>query len=147
MNWIKEIVEGLIEIYQTRNVYDLIDHLDIRLIRKELPAGIKGRFFRDIFGNETIFISDNLNQIEEKCIIAHELGHAILHVDVSTHFYSDNELLVKSKLEIQANYFASELLIKDELTQYKDLTIKELSYVLEATEELILVKGGSSHDY
>lgn len=143
MDWIREIVEGLIEIYETRNVYELLDVLEITLIKKELPPGKKGRFFRDMYGNESIFIADNLDPVEEKCIIAHELGHAILHVDISTHYYSENELLVKSKLEIQANYFASELLIEDELTKYKDLTIKELSYVLEATEELIIVKGGS----
>lgn len=147
MNWIKEIVEGLIELYQSRNVYELIDALEINLIKKELPQGKKGCFFRDSYGNETIFVSNDLDLVEEKCVIAHELAHAILHVDVSTHFYSDNDLLVKSKLEIQANYFASELLIEHELMQYKDLTIKELSYILEVTEELILVKGGSTHDY
>lgn len=140
MDWIKEIVAGLTELYETRNVYELLDLLDITLIKKELPKDKKGRFFRDLFGNETIYIADNLNWVEEKCVIAHELGHAILHTEISTHYYTDNELLVKNKLEIQANYFASELLIKEDITQYKDLTLREISYILEATEELVSIK-------
>ena len=36
MIWIKQIVDGLIEMYGTRDVYELLNYLEVTLIRKEL---------------------------------------------------------------------------------------------------------------
>ncbi|WP_427340555.1 ImmA/IrrE family metallo-endopeptidase [Caloranaerobacter sp. DY30410] len=142
MTWIKDIVNGLIELYQTRNVYELLDALEIMLIKKELPSGEKGRFFRDIFNNEFIFISNNLTIEEEKIVIAHELGHLILHTNLSTSYYNDNHLLVKDKIEIEANKFAAELLIPDDIKICEGTTIQQLACYLGVTEELIKLKFG-----
>ena len=140
MTWIKEIVEGMIEVYETRDVYELIDILEIMLIRKKLPGNKKGRFFRDIFKNEFIFISDDLSIEEEKIVIAHELGHLILHTNLSTSYYTSNNLQVKSKLEVQANKFAAELLIPDDVEIYEGMTTKELACYLKVSEELVKLK-------
>lgn len=142
MTWIIEIVNGLIEMYETRDVYKLIDKLEIILIRKNLPGNKKGRFFRDMFGNEFIFISDDLCIEEEKIVIAHELGHLILHTDLSTSYYSSNNLLNKDKLEVQANKFAAELLIPDDVEIIEGMTTKELACYLEISEELVNLKYG-----
>lgn len=142
MTWIKEIVEGMIEVYETRNVYELIDKLEIMLIRKQLPGNKKGRFFRDLFENEFIFISNDLSIEEERIVIAHELGHLILHTHLSTSYYTSNRFLVKNKLEIQANKFAAELLIPDDIdfSGYDNLTIEQLSCHLKVSEELVKLK-------
>ncbi len=141
---IKQIVEGLIEIYKTRDVYELVDLLDITLIKKDLPKGMKGKFFRDIFDNEFIFISNELCPQEERQVIAHELGHAILHVDLTISYYTENHLQVKNKFEIEANKFAAELLIPDDLdldlSIYDSMTKKELSCILGVSERLIELK-------
>lgn len=142
MNWIKDIVTGLIEIYNTRNVYEIMYFLEISLIRKELGKGIKGRFFRDMFINEYIYISDTLLEEEEKVIIAHELGHAILHTDLTSSYYTENQLLNKDKIEYEANKFAAELLIPDDLdlSIYDSITMQQLSNLLGVSEELINLK-------
>ncbi|MGE7091255.1 ImmA/IrrE family metallo-endopeptidase [Lysinibacillus sp. NPDC048646] len=49
---------------------------------------------------------------------AHELGHAILHPDENTAFLKKNTLFSTDKIEIEANTFAVELLLPDEL--FKD---------------------------
>ncbi len=140
MTWIKDVVDGLIELYQTRNVYELLSVLDIILIRIDLPDGEKGRFLRDMFNNEYIFISSNLTKQEEKIVIAHELGHLILHTSLTTSYYNNNHLLVKNKIEKEANIFAAELLIPDYIETCEDTTFQQLACSLEVTEELIKVK-------
>lgn len=140
MIWIKQIVNGLIEMYSTRDVYELLNNLEVTLIRKELFKNEKGRFFRDMFGNETIFISNNLSEEEEKIVIAHELGHLILHTDLNTSFYTENHLINKNKLEMEANKFAAELLIPDDVEIYEDETISHLACRLNVSEELMKLK-------
>lgn len=140
MIWIKQIIKGLIEMYGTRDVYELLNYLEVTLIRKELFKNEKGRFFRDMFGNETIFISNNLSEEEEKIVIAHELGHLILHTDLNTSFYTENHLINKNKLEMEANRFAAELLIPDDVEIYEGMTTKELACYLEVSEELVKLK-------
>ena len=140
MKWIVEIVNGLIEIYKTRNVYELLDLLEITLIKKNLINDEKGRFLRDILGNETIFISNELSDEEEKIVIAHELGHLILHTDLTTSYYTENHLLNKDQIEVQANKFAAELLIPDDVEIQEGMTTKELAYCLKVSEELVKLK-------
>lgn len=136
MKWIVEIVNGLIEVYKTRNVYELLDLLEITLIKKKLINDEKGRCLRDMFGNETIFISNELANEEERIVIAHELGHLILHTDLTTSYY----LLNKDQIEVQANKFAAELLIPDNVEIYEGMTTKELACYLEVSEELVKLK-------
>lgn len=140
MTWIKHIVDGLVELYHTRNVYELLDILEIILIKRELPEGEKGRSFKDMFNNEYIFVSNNLTSEEEKVIIAHELGHLILHTHLSTSYYSNNPLLSKDKIEKEANKFAAELLIPDDIVIDEDTTIQHLAYNLGVLEELVIIK-------
>jgi len=140
MKWIVEIVNGLIEVYKTRNVYELLDLLEITLIKKKLINDEKGRFLRDMFGNETIFISNELANEEERIVIAHELGHLILHTHLSTSYYTENQLINKNKLEVEANKFAAELLIPDDVNIYEYETIQQLACYLEVPEELVRLK-------
>lgn len=142
MLWIKTIVEGLIEMYNTRDVYELLDLLDITLIRKPLNNNEKGRFFRDIFGNETIFVSNDLPKNEERLVIAHELGHVIVHTHLTTSYYTESSLLNRDKLELEANKFAAELLIPDDVESciYEGITLQELEDILGVPKEIIKLK-------
>lgn len=142
MLWIKKIVEGLIEMYNTRDVYELLDLLDITLIRKPLNNNEKGRFFRDIFGNETIFVSNDLPKNEERLVITHELGHVIVHTHLTTSYYTESSLLNRDKLELEANKFAAELLIPDDIESciYEGITLQELEDILGVPKEIIKLK-------
>lgn len=147
MKYIKEIVDGLIELYGTRDVYDLLDALDVILIRKKFISNIKGKFLRNHYGDEFIFVSNDLTDKEERIIIAHELGHLILHTNLITSHYTENNLLVKNKFEIEASKFASELLIHDDIKIEEGTTIKELSCYLEVPEEFIKFKYQKENKY
>ena len=120
--WIKNSVNGLIDKYQTRNVYKLIDYLNIDLEIKELPHNLKGQFQRDLVGNEKIYLSNRLNEHEKIIVLAHELGHAVLHTRLNLSYYTKYSYASKNKFEQQANKFAAELLIPDMSEIRKDYT-------------------------
>ena len=72
---------------------------------------------------------------------AHELGHAILHPNASTPFLRANTLYSIDKLEQEANSFATNLLISDEIIyENRHLTISQLSRLLGYEQELIKLR-------
>lgn len=141
MEWIKNIVNDLVKTYDTRDVYELIKYLNIVLTKKDLPHPVKGLFFKDNFANEYIFVLNNLSIQEEKIVIAHEIGHSLLHNHLRTNCYIGNQLLNKRKFELQANKFAAELLISDRVDSTLEfMTISQLSCFLDVPEELVKIK-------
>lgn len=88
-----------------------------------------------------IFLNQNLPEHEMKLVMAHELGHAILHRKENCYFIKNKTLLLNSKNEIEANKFAMELLIDDAfLEENRHLTIGQLSRLLGYCENLIALR-------
>ncbi|MGO5065560.1 MULTISPECIES: ImmA/IrrE family metallo-endopeptidase [unclassified Clostridium] len=125
---IKHIVEGLNDLYETKNPFELCECLNIKIMRSNLGSEIKGFFQKSPNGFEIIHLNTNLTREEEKYICAHELGHALLHTDMSLQFFIDNKLQIKNKYEIQADKFAAELLIENTLdkTECAGLNIEQI---------------------
>ena len=68
-------------------------------------------------------------------------GHAIMHPNASTPFLSSKTLLSIDKLEREANTFAVNLLIPDELiTENQNYTTEQLSRLLGYNQELIKLR-------
>lgn len=138
MCWIGDIVTGLVECYETDDVYELCDCLGISIVQKELN-GAGSFFLRNQNNDEFIFIDNSITGTRKREIIAHELGHAILHVDLNVAYYKSS-LLLGSKLEKQANIFASELLLKsicDDNCIYDGMTYRDLASCLEVSETFV----------
>lgn len=137
MNDIQAIVEGLIEVVGSNNVYDILDHLNIELLvvnkDRKILRNNKAVYNR-IAGNEYIYLS-NEDGINKEFILAHELGHAILHYEEGQMFY--NPLLNKGKLEREANYFATLLLYKDLVIEDGIETKQQLADSLGVNEDVI----------
>lgn len=113
MDWIDKYVEGIIDYCNTNDVFEICKVLSIYIsvINKDsfILKGSDAIYIRDYFDNEIIFIKEDLHYKYKKYLIAHELGHAILHVELETTAYSKG-LVVRGKLERQADYFAIRLL-------------------------------------
>jgi len=85
-----------------------------------------------------IFLNQNLSYHDKQLVMAHELGHAILHRKENCYFIRNKTLLLNSKNEIEANKFAMELLISDEvLLEYQDCTIDQVARSLGYQSNLI----------
>lgn len=64
-----------------------------------------------------IFINDNIPTDSPlfRVVVAHELGHALLHRKENCAFLKNKTLLLTSGIEREANLFAAHLLITDDL--------------------------------
>lgn len=144
MQWIKNIVDGLVEYYDTRDIYELVDILDITIIHKNfINEEVKARLIKTENEDFVIYLSDRLDEHEKKYVLAHELGHTLLH-DISNDYYY-NSNLNKDKLELQANYFAALLLLDErsfEKCYIENMSLEQLSSYFEVPKELIQYRLG-----
>lgn len=66
--------------------------------------------------NRCIYINSEIeDDVFLRVVMAHELGHAVLHMKDNCTFMKGHTLLLTSKTEKQANIFAARLLITEEL--------------------------------
>lgn len=132
----RELINKLYKKYYTTNPIELAKCLNINVIFEEL--GTINGYYNTAFRQKFIHINSNLEEHKQKFAIAHELGHAILHPKSNTPFLRENTLFSIDKLEIEANLFAVNLLISDEdLREYQDFTISQLSSIFGIHEKLI----------
>ena len=106
-------VLDLIVKYGTKNPFKLAKKLNIEILIEDLGE-VRG-LFKKILKRKFIFINSRLNEFDQMLVCCHELGHAILHSSSEYQFLIDNtSLLRRSKLEDEANLFASYLLFPDD---------------------------------
>lgn len=109
---VKLRVLNLIAKHRTRNPFKLARALNIEIIYQDLGE-VRG-FFKKILRRKYIFINNELSEFDKKLVCAHELGHAILHSSNRIQFLIDNtKILKRSKIEDEANLFASWLLFPE----------------------------------
>lgn len=143
MEKIKGIATNLIQKYNTSNIYELCDYLNIT-IKKDKLGSIKG-YFLNIYNDIFITLNENLEEWEEPIVLAHELGHILLHTEANICFLRKYTFYIKDKYENEANEFAAHILITDdELKEFKYgyecVTIEQLSKHFKVPKELVLYK-------
>ena len=105
---IKLRVKNLVGRTGTASPTQIADILKIPIVFAELPDGIRGYLTRPV-RRKTIVINDNLDEREVSIVIAHELGHALMHGAAST-FHADTVNYCNARNEYEANLFALYLL-------------------------------------
>lgn len=137
---VHNVVERIIEKYKTCSPYELSDFMGISIHRCELGT-IRG-YYSKKFRIKQIVLNCNLSEKDERFVLAHELGHAIMHENLNTPFLMENTLFSKNKFEKEANTFAIELLVPDtEIVENPDLTIGQLARMTGYSEELLKCKN------
>ena len=135
---IRDVVNRVVEKYKTRNPYELADLMGIYVVKHELGK-IKG-YFLEIYGVKQIILNSSLNPHEEILVLAHEIGHVVMH-KANVLFWAKNTFLSEDKLELEANKFAVELLISDSfLEENKEYTTSQISRILGYSEDLIKLR-------
>ena len=115
-DYIIRAVDKLVGKYGTRDPYDLCGAMHIVLYRKDLQKKLKGFFFYHS-RQKSIVTDSNVNEVLERILIAHELGHAVLHKKIAMmHGFQEMEMFegTARPMEYEANLFAAELLLEDE---------------------------------
>lgn len=77
-----ETVEKRIKKYDTRDPYELCKCLGIKIHFYDMEKKLKGFFFYQS-RQKNIVIDSNVNDILERILVAHELGHAVLHAQIA----------------------------------------------------------------
>ena len=133
-------VRNLVRKHGTRNPERLAEELDIIIIRKEYSPVTKGYFIRNA-RNKFIVVNIALPEREQEIVLAHELGHALLHSAQDIYFIREYTLFPTGRYEVEANKFASELLISDcEKEFFLERGIVGTSIYLGVPEKLVEYK-------
>lgn len=138
-NWIDEYVTGLIEYCNSKDIYEIYNTLNIEILKidKDNPTlqGNEALYIRNYFGIEVVLIRNDLPYQYEKFVLAHELGHALLHTETCSAAFKRN-LINKGKLERQANYFALKLLnIEINHVDFEGYTVEQIAKALYISED------------
>lgn len=110
-------VDALKRKYEETDPAQLCEQLGILIVYKSFgtaPNAIKG-FFVEKCRIKAIIVNDDLPDVIKRIIIAHELGHAVLHKDAGrlSAFHEVALFDETSEQERDANLFAAELLLDD----------------------------------
>lgn len=138
---VRAVVEQIVKEYGTRSPYELADLMGINVIRQNL-GNVNG-YFMELCGIKQIAINTNLDECREKYVLAHEIGHNVLHAGLNEMFVRYNTNLSTGKIERQADKFAMELLLPDEYlldAKFCNFTIEHLSKLTGYPERLIKLR-------
>ena len=125
--------------YGTNNPFDIAKYLGIKVIFEPLGS-IKGYYNKQLRMKQ-IHINCDLLDHDQLFTCAHELGHAIMHHDANTPFLRNRTGILVSKMEIEADKFATELLIDDEIfLEFQEYTSVQIAMMLGYSEDLIKLR-------
>jgi Zn-dependent peptidase ImmA (M78 family) len=129
------------------NVEAIASKLKIKVVRDQLSDNISGVFIKKD-SNLVLGVNSNHSITRQRFTIAHEIGHYLLHSNETLHLdkdKNDSEIFFRSDVsslnEVEANHFAAELLMPQELVQRcidHDITsIFQLSNLFNVSEDAI----------
>lgn len=113
---ILRLVSYYTRICETNDPFRIAQYLGIHV--NFCSLGPVAGTYKYIKKSHWIFINSDIEKEPYRnTVMAHELGHALLHRRENCCFMSHHTLLLTSKIEQQANLFAAHLLITNELLQ------------------------------
>lgn len=136
---IKQKANSLARKYNSRNPLEIIKNLNVILVYYPLKD-VRG-FYQFFQRNNIIYIDDNLPENEQIIVCAHELGHMLLHKNSNALFMDTRTHFVTTKYENEANTFAAELLIPDEIiVENPDMTKIQIAHLVGYNEKIMNFK-------
>lgn len=138
-------VRHLVRKFETRDPFTIAEGLGIKIRYKYLSEYFpKGMFTKKL---RRKFITINMTRIDNdyelRSVMAHELGHAIMHANDSSFYLHEYTFYSRRKFEIEANCFAAELLINIDSSNIDNLryySLNQLSCYFKVPIELVKLK-------
>ena len=140
MEHVRSVAQRLIKKYKTKDPFELAEYLKIKIMYDDLGTRTRG-FYQACPKLKIIHIHNNLDYINKKIVCSHELGHAILHSKLNIVFLQKHTLCIKDKFEREANIFAAELLIQNELLkEYPEYSLEQIAALHNIPVEFFKLK-------
>lgn len=113
--YIQNVANKLIKKFDTRDPFQLCQAIGVEVFYADLgsPKGM----YKYLKKNRFAVINENLDPFTKTLVCAHELGHDILHQNLARKVCLQEFILydMKSRPEYEANLFASEILLPDDI--------------------------------
>lgn len=127
----------MIKKYRTNDPFEISAQKNITILFSFLGDTLG--FFSTYKRSRFIHINNVLDVPMRRFVCAHELGHAEMHPGINTPFLKANTLFSINRLEREANEFAVELLMPDDLIKEYN-TIQEAAAACEVPFEVTQLK-------
>ena len=113
--YIQNVANKLIKKFDTRDPFQLCQAIGVEVFYADLGS-LKG-MYKYLKKNRFAVINENLDSFTKTLVCAHELGHDILHQNLARKVCLQEFILydMKSRPEYEANLFASEILLPDDI--------------------------------
>lgn len=138
---IKEYVLNIVKKHGTTNPFEIAKRKNIIVLFEDLGNTLG--FYNTYKRFKFIHINNRIDETTQRFVCAHELGHALLHPKANTPFLRNKTFFSVDRLEIEANTFAIELLLSDEMiSEYQDtnLSIQEVAEIYGIPESFARLK-------
>lgn len=148
MNITKEIynkTNKIISDASTRNMVKVAQNLGIKVYFEDNYTNLLG-MYTCVYKTRAIFVNSNLDEYMTQMVIAHEIGHDMLHRELAKNgALKEFELfkMMKNNTEYEANAFAAHLLIEtDEFIELArdGRTIAEIASIMNTEINIALIK-------
>lgn len=107
--YIDKRLEKIIRQCGTRDPYRLANYLGVIVIEEDLKS-IYG-YYSKANRIKMIHLNSRLHDNFKTFTCAHELGHSLLHSNENTPLLSKQSIVSELKIEKEANYFATQLIV------------------------------------
>jgi len=135
----KDYAVKLMKRCESNDPFTIARLLNILLIYCPL-IGLNG-FYQYHKRNHIVYLSEYLDETLARFVLAHELGHMLMHRSMNTVFMDTNTYNPHSKFERQANTFAVEFLLPDDLLRkYPECSIQQLANSVGVPKEFAGLK-------
>lgn len=134
----RTVIDELVAEYGTQEPFQLAERMGINIFHHEL-FGINGYYM--LYHNvKNIVINRSLPKHLQNFVVAHEIGHAVLHPNINSLLLSDTAFPTDRR-EREANTFAINLLLSDSMVyDNPDRTIDDWASILGLPREVIELK-------
>ena len=142
IDYIVNVVDALVKKTGSRDPFVICEVLDYKLHYIDLHQRLKAYYFYQSRINN-IVIDENIMELVRPILIAHELGHGMLHKEIAMMSgFQELEVLEKradKPMEYEANLFAAELLLEDKnvLERLNEYTFFETASILNVPAALL----------
>ncbi|AEA17459.1 MULTISPECIES: ImmA/IrrE family metallo-endopeptidase [Bacillus] len=127
---IKEYILKIVKKHGTTNPFEIAKRKNIIVLFEDLGNTLG--FYNTYKRFKFIHINNKIDEFTQRFVCAHELGHAVLHPKANTPFLRNQTFFSVDRLEIEANTFAVELLLTDEMIfayENTHLSIQEVAEI------------------
>lgn len=122
-------IENLIKKAGSDDLEDIISYLGIKIVKESTES-----FYCQIKDKKYIYLNKEDPEELKPFILAHELGHAILHQEEISHYSPLS--ITKTATEREADYFAFKILKKSIDPSY-NYTVSQYATMLKVKEDTI----------